>query len=85
MNIADGRLYTPEQYEQLDETMKRFCTPVDGSALTQRQIEAMRVSRKDHRSRVGRQLTRARRIGRNQPCPCGSGRKFKQCCLRGRQ
>ena len=26
--------------------------------------------------------TRATRIGRNDPCPCGSGRKFKQCCLR---
>jgi hypothetical protein len=22
----------------------------------------------------------ARRLGRNQPCPCGSGRKFKRCC-----
>ena len=21
------------------------------------------------------------KIGRNEPCPCGSGRKFKQCCL----
>lgn len=21
------------------------------------------------------------RIGRNEPCPCGSGRKYKQCCL----
>jgi len=20
-----------------------------------------------------------KKIGRNQPCPCGSGRKFKQC------
>ena len=20
------------------------------------------------------------RIGRNEPCPCGSGRKFKKCC-----
>ena len=20
------------------------------------------------------------KVGRNQPCPCGSGRKFKQCC-----
>jgi hypothetical protein len=23
----------------------------------------------------------APRIGRNAPCPCGSGRKFKKCCL----
>ncbi len=22
------------------------------------------------------------RIGRNEPCPCGSGRKYKQCCER---
>jgi len=22
------------------------------------------------------------RVGRNQPCPCGSGKKFKRCCLR---
>ena len=22
------------------------------------------------------------RAGRNDPCPCGSGKKFKQCCLR---
>ena len=21
-------------------------------------------------------------VGRNDPCPCGSGRKFKHCCLR---
>ncbi len=23
------------------------------------------------------------KIGRNDPCPCGSGRKYKQCCMRG--
>ncbi len=22
------------------------------------------------------------RVGRNDPCPCGSGRKYKRCCLR---
>ena len=21
------------------------------------------------------------KIGRNEPCPCGSGRKYKKCCL----
>src|SRR5262249_33080522 len=21
-------------------------------------------------------------VGRNEPCPCGSGKKFKACCLR---
>ena len=23
-----------------------------------------------------------RKIGRNEPCPCGSGKKYKKCCLR---
>lgn len=22
----------------------------------------------------------ASKVGRNDPCPCGSGRKYKQCC-----
>ena len=24
----------------------------------------------------------ASKVGRNDPCPCGSGRKFKQCCAK---
>jgi uncharacterized protein YecA (UPF0149 family) len=23
------------------------------------------------------------RVGRNDPCPCGSGKKYKKCCGRG--
>jgi len=26
-------------------------------------------------------LTKARVVGRNDPCPCGSGTKYKKCCL----
>jgi len=26
----------------------------------------------------------APRVGRNDPCPCGSGRKYKQCCGKGK-
>lgn len=25
-------------------------------------------------------LSRDRRVGRNDPCPCGSGKKYKKCC-----
>jgi SWIM/SEC-C metal-binding protein len=25
-------------------------------------------------------VRREQKIGRNDPCPCGSGRKFKKCC-----
>ena len=29
-----------------------------------------------------RTVVRAKKIGRNDPCPCGSGKKYKQCCLK---
>jgi len=22
----------------------------------------------------------SKKVGRNEPCPCGSGKKFKKCC-----
>lgn len=31
--------------------------------------------------REGAQLVRRTKIGRNATCPCGSGRKFKKCCI----
>jgi len=24
----------------------------------------------------------SKRVGRNDPCPCGSGKKYKKCCMR---
>lgn len=29
-----------------------------------------------------RKLQENARVGRNDPCPCGSGKKFKNCCMR---
>jgi Mlc titration factor MtfA (ptsG expression regulator) len=44
-----------------------------------------RVFNQDVRARIAavrRELARGRQtFGRNSPCPCGSGRKFKKCCL----
>jgi hypothetical protein len=43
------------------------------------------VFSQDLRTRIGawRQELKGgrRKFGRNSPCPCGSGRKFKKCCL----
>ncbi len=32
-------------------------------------------------NRPGRQLVNVTKVGRNDPCPCGSHKKFKHCCL----
>ena len=31
---------------------------------------------------VKKQPRKVAKIGRNDPCPCGSGKKYKQCCGR---
>jgi len=33
---------------------------------------------------LARQRRAARQVGRNNPCPCGSGRKYKHCCGQAR-
>lgn len=33
----------------------------------------------------GTYIRQDRKIGRNEPCPCGSGRKYKNCCGKGAQ
>ncbi len=32
--------------------------------------------------RISSARARKRNIGRNEPCPCGSGKKYKKCCIR---
>jgi hypothetical protein len=40
------------------------------------------IEQRWERTRAGEDRARGiRRPGRNDPCPCGSGRKFKKCCL----
>ena len=28
------------------------------------------------------ELNSFKKVGRNESCPCGSGKKFKKCCMR---
>ncbi len=54
----------------------------DGAALG-RYLRALR-SAYDERTADSAKTVRnpGERIGRNTPCPCGSGKKFKNCCMR---
>lgn len=41
------------------------------------QLEEMARRGEDFSSRP---FTSAKKVSRNDPCPCGSGKKYKQCC-----
>lgn len=77
--------------EQLDEdfvgstwveTSARHDEAEAASDIAAQQQEAIDASQGDRR--VDPIRNRGIRVGRNDPCPCGSGKKYKQCCLRKR-
>jgi hypothetical protein len=40
------------------------------------------LSKQQAARRLSQRVAREGRIGRNEPCPCGSGRRYKRCCGR---
>ena len=55
----------------------------DGSAaggIAEQQKQAIDGTQTDHKPQPIR--NRQQRVGRNDPCPCGSGKKFKHCHMR---
>ena len=74
--------------EQLDEgfvgstwveTSARHDEARSASELVSEQQRAIDSSQE---AKVETIRNRTERVGRNDPCPCGSGRKYKQCCMR---
>jgi uncharacterized protein len=47
-------------------------------------VAAYRYFREHRQAEVGTRTSKPRRsspkVGRNAPCPCGSGKKYKRCC-----
>lgn len=66
MNTDTGTIYTPEQMRKLRNAF---------GSMTDRQLHLKQM---EH-GPTDEQILKGR-VGRNDPCPCGSGRKFKRCC-----
>jgi hypothetical protein len=75
---ADLRQLSPEETSLLTARVIRMCLE-QGAA---ERIEYVGTERWSAVSRRGSGPPPARRMGRNDSCPCGSGRKFKHCCGR---
>ncbi len=54
-----------------------------GAGAIAQQQEAIDGTQTDHKPEPIRH--HQARVGRNDPCPCGSGKKFKNCCMRKRK
>ena len=81
------RAYTVEGYEMFDNMLQNIDKDVTiflVKSEIKQNIERKEVS-KEKITNDGKDAVKARpkkvdKIGRNDPCPCGSGKKYKQCC-----
>ena len=80
--------YTMEGYELFDNLMANIESKISIYLLkaevrqnTERKEQTSnKVVHDTHVKTKGTPIKKEKTVGRNEPCPCGSGRKFKQCC-----
>jgi len=77
------------QMEQLDENFVGS-TWVEGTATKEDARPVSEIEEQQQAAIAGTEAEKklepirnlGPRVGRNDPCPCGSGKKYKQCCMR---
>ena len=78
--------YTMEGYQLFDNMLNKINTEISIYLLkseirhnTERTTVAKKMITNDGKDQVKKQK-KSDKVGRNDPCPCGSGKKYKQCC-----
>lgn len=81
-NITDDSVISLDiDFEKLYMNMKEakadwlYGLPSWKMVFTQEEIDLMAIRFRESK------IIRCEKVGRNDPCPCGSKKKFKQCCM----
>jgi len=80
------RAYTKEGFELLENlliTIDKEITVLLLKAEIRQNIERKQVIKGEaveDPSKIKKEPKKVVKVGRNDPCPCGSGKKYKQCC-----
>ena len=88
MNNEPQRLLMEFNYSVAGELQDVNWTWVELADIPSSQLPRLRSQANDMRQkRIARTISERKettgrpKIGRNEPCPCGSGKKYKRCCL----
>ena len=83
------RAYTEEGFNLFDEMLENIDKDITTFLLKaeiRQNIERKQVTKQqlasagDDTERGHTIRNTAKKVGRNEPCPCGSGKKYKNCC-----
>ena len=81
--LSRMQIENPEEIEAQERLRRAEATRKMNFQHSQEQPAASGEARKPARASKAETFIREeRKVGRNEPCPCGSGKKYKQCCGR---
>jgi preprotein translocase subunit SecA len=75
--------YTIEGYELFDELENKINSSIAQfllKASIEQNLERKQVNKEGKNNRDKGITIQSKKVGRNELCPCGSGKKYKQCC-----
>ena len=81
--------YTMEGFELFDRLLDKIDNDISVFLLkaeirqNTEMKQTIKGSANDGKEKIKSTPKKVTKIGRNDPCPCGSGKKYKNCCLRG--
>jgi HEAT repeat protein len=70
-HIHTGHYYRTKEPDQLKEAI----------VFNLEHFEGILKEREEVPGAASREIIKRDKVGRNDPCPCGSGKKYKRCCL----
>ena len=84
---------TPEGWAELDAAEDEAAMHREWSSKIEPTVHSIHAYWLPHREGAGKiltptqpkRVTKKSKVGRNAPCPCGSGKKYKYCCGSGRK
>lgn len=72
--LSKVQVRLPEEVEELERSRRE-----EAERLAKQQQLSHEVTKESQMSAVDGQVASGKKVGRNEPCPCGSGKKYKHC------
>lgn len=82
------RAYTMEGFDLFDEMVQKIDKDVSifllkaeiKQNIERKEVSKTKITNDGGKEPAKKKPKRVNKIGRNEPCPCGSGKKYKNCC-----
>ena len=89
--VVEYKFEAMDMFEEMIATIKEETVKMLFHVVPQSKIERKQVAKPLTENLGGdgtvqkKPVVKAEKVGRNDPCPCGSGKKYKHCCLNKEQ